>query len=155
MRQTGIAALAAATIFATAAGHGQTSGSILPYEEGVERREAGLFFCDKESIATELAQLLNEGMLAQRRSVNGETLHVFGKDHPTMRLMSSRIANGECTVVQYESSFTPQALAFDGKFIDGLQTVNGMNVIKALLKRSDETVTVFILTDVAFISTSG
>lgn len=155
MRHFAYAALAAASLLAPAVLLAQSPGPVLPYEEGVERREAGLFFCDKQSIAAELAQLLNEGMLAQRRQVNGETLHVFGKDHPTMRLMSSRIANGECEVVQFESSVTPIALAYDGKFTDGLETVNGMNVIEALLTQSTETVTIYVLTDAAFVAKSG
>lgn len=140
------------TALTTAAiGFAQTAASMLPFEEGVERREAGLFFCMKKSVAAELAEALNKDMLAQRRSINGQTLHVFGREHPTMRLMSSRMANGECEVIHYESSFTPVALAHDGRFKDGEETVAGMNVIEATLKKTDETVTVFVLTDAAFV----
>lgn len=128
----------------------QTPATLSPFQEGMERREAGVFFCHKMTIASELAELLNQNMLAQRQSINGETLHVFGKDHPTMRLMSSRMANGECEVINYESTFTPQSLAFDGRFKDGEDTVNGMNVIEAKLVKADETITIFILTDAAF-----
>ncbi len=146
--------IAAAWVFTAGVAGAQPVASILPYEEGVERREAGLFFCHKESIAAELAELLNQGMLAQRQSINGETLHVFGKEHPTMRLMSSRMANGECEVVNYESSFTPVALRFDGRFQDGLDTVSGMNVIQAKMMKSGQEIDVFVLTDVAFIPKS-
>ncbi len=128
----------------------QTAADQLPFEEGTERREAGVFFCHKQSVATELAELLNQDMLAQRQRINGETLHVFGKEHPAMRLMSSRIANKECEVIPYEASFTPVTLAFDGQFQIGDENVNGMNVIEAKLEKLGETSTVFILSDVRF-----
>ena len=151
MRLPACLTITAGSLLAASMAFAQPVASILPYEEGVERREAGVFFCHKESIASELAELLNQGMLAQRRSINGETLHVFGKEHPTMRLMSSRMANGECEVVNYESSFTPVALAFDGRFQDGPETVKGMNVIQATLTKPGQEISVFILTDVPFI----
>ena len=143
--------LVAVTMAIGATATAQISGGIAPYEEGVERREAGVFFCDKSAIAAELAEMLNKDMLTQRQKVNGETLHVFGKDHPVMRLMSSRIANGECEVIHHEASFTPTALSYDGHFKDGDETIFGMNVIEASLKHEEEPQTIFILTDVPFL----
>ena len=143
--------LVVALIAAVTTAGAQTTGSVPPYEEGIERREAGVFFCQKPAIAAELAEMLNKDMLAQRQKVNGETLHVFGKDHPVMRLMSSRIANGECEVLHHETSFTPKALSYDGVFKDGEETIFGMNVIEASLKKEDEPQTIYILTDVPFL----
>ena len=68
-----------------------------------------------------------------------------------MRLMSSRIANGECEVIHHEASFTPMALSYDGHFRDGEETIFGMNVIEASLKKEEEPQTIFILTDVPFL----
>ncbi len=151
MRMTMWTILSAIVMAAGATVSAQVTGSTPLYEEGIERREAGVFFCQKSAIAAELAEMLNKDMLAQRQKVNGETLHVFGKDHPVMRLMSSRIANGECEVIHHEASFTPTALSYDGHFTDGEETIFGMNVIEASLTKGDETQTVYILTDVPFL----